>query len=76
MNPRLRRFIATLGVLIFLTFWIWGAVSLNDYLPDLWWVDMIFFTVAGIGWGVPLIPLLRWAEKPGKAPTKDPVDPA
>lgn len=63
MNPRLRRFIATLGVLVFLVLWVWGAVTINDYLPNVWWVDLIFFTVAGTGWGVPLIPLLRWAER-------------
>ncbi|WP_292053649.1 MULTISPECIES: DUF2842 domain-containing protein [unclassified Brevundimonas] len=63
MPPRLRRFVAAIAVLVFLVFWVWGAVTLNEYLPDIWWVDMIFFTVAGIGWGFPLIPLLRWAER-------------
>jgi hypothetical protein len=63
MNPRLRRFLATLAVLVFLIFWVWGAITLNEFLPNIWWVDLIFFTVAGIGWGVPLIPLLRWAER-------------
>ena len=63
MGSRTRRFIATRGVLLFLTFWVWGAVSINDVLPNIWWLDLIFFTVAGIGWGIPLIPLLRWAER-------------
>jgi hypothetical protein len=63
MGSRTRRFIATIGVLLFLTFWVWGAVSINDVLPNIWWLDLIFFAVAGIGWGVPLIPLLRWAER-------------
>lgn len=63
MGARTRRFIATIGVLLFLTFWVWGAVSINDVLPNIWWLDLIFFAVAGIGWGVPLIPLLRWAER-------------
>ena len=76
MNPRLRRFIASMAVLVFLAFWVWGAVTLSEFLPDLIWVDMIYFIVAGIGWGIPLIPLLRWAEKPGKTPSSDPVDPA
>ncbi len=63
MGSRTRRFVATIGVLVFLTFWVWGAVSINDVLPNIWWLDLIFFAVAGIGWGVPLIPLLRWAER-------------
>ncbi|MGH7019611.1 MAG: DUF2842 domain-containing protein [Brevundimonas sp.] len=63
MGARTRRFVATIGVLLFLTFWVWGAVSINDRLPNIWWLDLIFFAVAGIGWGIPLIPLLRWAER-------------
>ena len=63
MGSRARRFIATIGVLLFLTFWVWGAVSINDVLPNIWWLDLLFFAVAGIGWGIPLIPMLRWAER-------------
>jgi len=63
MGARTRRFVATVCVLLFLTFWVWGAVSINDRLPDIWWLDLIFFAVAGIGWGIPLIPMLRWAER-------------
>ncbi|MFC5390226.1 DUF2842 domain-containing protein [Brevundimonas bullata] len=63
MGARTRRFVATVGVVLFLTFWVWGAVSINDRLPDIWWLDLIFFAVAGIGWGIPLIPMLRWAER-------------
>lgn len=77
MHPRLRRFVACVTVLAFLFFWIWGAISIADMLPDIWWVDMIFFVVAGTGWGLPLIPLLRWAEKPvpgkGTAIPRDPT---
>ncbi|WP_427792338.1 DUF2842 domain-containing protein [Brevundimonas diminuta] len=70
MSPRLRRFIATLGVIFFLAFWVWGAVSLHNLLPKAWWIDLIFFAVAGIGWGLPLIPMLRWAEREPDNKTK------
>ena len=63
MGARTRRFVAAVGVLFFLAFWVWGAVTINDRLPDIWWLDLIFFAVAGIGWGIPLIPMLRWAER-------------
>lgn len=63
MPPRLRRFIAAVGVLAFLITWIWGAVTISEFLPNNIWIDMVFFIVAGTAWGVPLIPLLRWAEK-------------
>ncbi|WP_303719217.1 DUF2842 domain-containing protein [Brevundimonas naejangsanensis] len=63
MAPRARRFVATVAVVFFLIFWIWGAVTVHDLLPKAWWIDLIFFPVAGVGWGVPLIPLLRWADR-------------
>ena len=34
-----------------------------DALPDSFWIDLIFYPLAGILWGVPLIPLLKWAER-------------
>src|SRR5690606_19347431 len=63
MPPRARRFVATVAVVFFLIFWIWGAVTLHALLPKAWWIDLVFSAMAGIGWGVPLIPLLRWAER-------------
>ena len=75
MHPRLRKLIASVMVLAFLAFWVWGVVSLSAYLPENLFVQAIYFIIAGIGWGVPLIPILRWAEKPGKGPQNYPVDP-
>lgn len=63
MNARLKRFIAMIGVLVFLAAWVWGAVFLAGHLPDSPWIELIFYAVAGIGWGVPLVPFLRWADK-------------
>jgi len=66
MPPRLRRFVAAVGVLAFLTFYIWAAISIGERLPDGWWIDLLFYAVAGTAWGLPLIPLLRWAEQGGR----------
>jgi len=63
MPPRARRLIASIGVLAFLTFWVWGAVTLSTRLPDNFLVELLFYALAGTCWGLPLIPLLKWAER-------------
>ena len=60
---RTRRIIAAVATLAFLAFYIWLATVVADALPDSFWIDLIFYPIAGIAWGVPLIPLLRWAER-------------
>ena len=62
MGPRTRRFVAMLGVIVFLIVWIWGAIAIRGLLPPSRLIDLLVFAVAGIGWGVPLYPLFRWAE--------------
>lgn len=62
MGPRTRRFVAMIGVLMFLAFWIWGAIALRGLLPAGQLIDLAVFAVAGVGWGVPLYPLFKWAE--------------
>jgi len=63
MSPRARRLVASIGVLAFLAFWVWGAVTLSTRLPDNFLVELLFYALAGTCWGLPLIPLLKWAER-------------
>lgn len=62
MGLRTRRFLAGLGTLAFLAFYVWAVIAIGDRLPDSMWIDLAFFGIAGTAWGLPLIPLLRWAE--------------
>ena len=62
MGLRTRRFIAMIGALVFLAAYIWAVIAIGEILPDNMWIDLLFYGVAGIAWGVPLIPLLSWAE--------------
>jgi hypothetical protein len=56
-----RRLIASLVILVFLGFWIWAAGSIGSRLADgPAWRALIFFVIAGLGWAVPLRPVLRW----------------
>lgn len=62
MGGRTRRFIAMIGVLVFLCAWIWGVIALRGLFPPGQMLDLLFFAVGGIGWGVQLYPLFKWAE--------------
>jgi hypothetical protein len=64
MPPRARRFVAAIGVVAFLIFWVWGLIALRGLLPPSPWIDFLFFGIGGTAWGLPLIPLLKWAERP------------
>jgi len=46
-----------------LIFWVWGLIALRGLLPASPWIDFLFFGVGGTAWGLPLIPLLKWAER-------------
>jgi hypothetical protein len=62
MGPRTRRAIASLATLAFLVVYVVLAVTISDHLPPVGWVKLAYFAVVGLVWGVPLLPLLTWAE--------------
>ena len=64
--PALPLFVAAIGALGFLAFYVWAAVAISDRLPASMWIDLVFYGIAGIAWGIPLIPLLSWAERKRK----------
>ncbi len=63
---RLRKFIGGIGILVYLAAWVWLFTSLYDYLPANRAVQLIYFVVAGVGWGLPLMPLMSWMGKADK----------
>lgn len=62
MSRNARQLLGGLAVLVFLTFYIGVALMIADRLPDSRFVRFVFFVIAGVGWGVPLVPLLSWME--------------
>ena len=65
MPPRLRKLLGSAGVVGFLLAYIAAVVVLADRVPPRPWLQTLFFTVAGVLWGVPLIPLIRWMNGGG-----------
>ncbi len=62
MGPRTRKAIGSVIVVAFVTTWIAIAVSVSIFVPKHWAAQLIFYAVAGMFWGVPLLPLIRWMQ--------------
>ena len=63
MGPRARSFVAAVGVGAFLAFYVWAVIAIGDRLPDSPWLDLLFYGVAGVAWGIPVLPLMSWAGR-------------
>ena len=72
MPTRLRKLIGSAGVVAFLGLYIWSVTLLADRVPPVTWAQTAFFAVAGVLWGVPLIPLIRWMNGAPRTVASDP----
>jgi hypothetical protein len=62
MGLRTRRAIASVGIVVFLAFYVWLAIFVGERVPDHPLATLLYYAVAGTAWGLPLLPLLSWAE--------------
>ncbi len=63
MPPRLRSFVGSVLILIFLAGYVWAATTLADFLPNDMWIKLVYFAVVGVGWGLPILPLMTWMNR-------------
>jgi small-conductance mechanosensitive channel len=63
MNPRLKTLIGSIAILVFLFFYVVAVLAIGDHVPEHWAAQLAFFGVAGVAWGLPLIPLLKWMNR-------------
>lgn len=63
MSPRLKKLIGWPMILAILVAWCWAAVSIGERLPQAWWTLALFYSVAGIGWSLPVMPLMAWMNR-------------
>jgi hypothetical protein len=62
MGLRTRRAVASGGIVVFLTAYIWAAIAVGERIPDHPLALLAYYALAGTLWGLPLFPLLSWAE--------------
>lgn len=60
---RLRKLIGSVGVLVILFAWVWIFTSLYDHLPQNRFIHLVYFVALGLGWILPVIPLISWMGK-------------
>ena len=63
MTARTRKLIGSMAIVAFMAMYIAGVAILAEALPPSWGVQLAFFVVAGVAWGVPLIPLISWMNR-------------
>ena len=69
MSIRIRKLIGTVALLVLVSVWGLLAMALaQSVLTDInGLVAAIFYVVAGLGWVLPAMPLVKWMAKPDKA---------
>ncbi len=60
MNPRIKKLIGTAVMLAGLGAYVLGAIAIADLVPKHWFLQLIYFALAGIAWALPAIPLIKW----------------
>lgn len=63
---RLRKLIGAFAVMAVLFAWIWAFAGLYDRLPPNRFIHLVYFVALGIGWVLPVIPLISWMGKADK----------
>ena len=63
MSVRTRKFIGAFLLVAFVCGYAILVVMVGEHLPDLAWVKGVFFAVAGLAWGGPILPLLGWMSR-------------
>ena len=67
MIRRQRKFIGVILTLVIVVVWALGAMMLSLFsftqgAPSV--LQWVYYAVAGMGWVLPLMPLIRWMQKP------------
>lgn len=66
MNRRTRKLVGALTILVYVSFYALAAMAIaQGRLQDAnkFWQGL-YYVVAGMAWILPLMPLIRWMEKP------------
>lgn len=66
MSVRVRKLVGAILLLLLVTVWALVAMAIAQFPPifNNAWLAGIYYVLAGIGWVLPAMPLIRWMSKP------------
>lgn len=66
MSKRLRTLIGAVALILLVTVWALLAMALaQSALTSInGWIAALYYVVAGMGWVLPAMPLVRWMARP------------
>jgi hypothetical protein len=66
MTIRTRKFFGTVALILLATCWALLAMALaQSTLTSVnGWVALIYYIIAGIGWVLPAMPIVKWMSRP------------
>jgi hypothetical protein len=72
MRKRLRKFIGSVTMVLFVTVYALFAMVLTQARPvqnARWYVQTLVYAVLGLIWILPMMPLIKWMERPDEPQT-------
>ena len=63
MSARVRKFIGLFGILAFLGAYVWLVATVGEHVPAHWAAQLAYYGLAGVLWGVPILPLISWMNR-------------
>ena len=65
MSRRNRKLLGTVLIILFVPVYAMILVEISRYAVAgaPWWLQAPFFLFAGLGWALPILPMIRWMEK-------------
>jgi Protein of unknown function (DUF2842) len=66
MNPRTRKFIGTIIIILFVCVYALTAMAIAQarfIQESAGFVQSLYYIIIGIGWVLPMLPLIAWMER-------------
>lgn len=72
MSPRLKKLVGLAALPPGLLLYVGAVVTLAEKVPEFWLAQLAYFSVTGVAWALPVIPLMKWMEKDSSRGTDRP----